>query len=37
MEIEYFVPKKDWKEHFEYWRKEMIQWMNDIGLDHKSS
>ncbi len=35
MEIEYFVPKKDWKEHFEYWRKEMIQWMSDIGLDQK--
>lgn len=35
MEIEYFVHKKDWKSHFEYWRNEMVQWMSDIGLDHK--
>lgn len=35
MEIEYFVHKNDWKEHFEYWRKEMVQWMSDIGLNSK--
>ncbi len=35
MEIEYFVHKKDWKTHFEYWRSEMVEWMKDIGLDSK--
>ena len=38
MEIEYFIPKptrdEDWKEFFEYWRKEMVSWMkDDLGLD----
>ncbi|MCX6735481.1 MAG: glycine--tRNA ligase [Candidatus Parcubacteria bacterium] len=32
MEIEYFVKPDDWKEHFEYWREQMIEWMKDIGL-----
>ncbi|MBI2635261.1 MAG: glycine--tRNA ligase [Parcubacteria group bacterium] len=40
MEIEYFIPvpkkDKDWQEHFEYWRKEMHDWMEkDLGLDKK--
>ncbi len=38
MEIEYFIPvpvrEEDWKEFFEYWRKEMVSWMeDDLGLD----
>lgn len=37
MEIEYFIPKperdEDWSSFFEYWRKEMHEWMSDIGLD----
>ncbi len=37
MEIEYFipVPKKDedWQEAFELWRKEMNEWIKDIGID----
>ncbi len=41
MEIEYFtpIPKKDedWQEYFEYWRKEMRDWMEkDLGLDKKN-
>ncbi|MCK9351533.1 MAG: glycine--tRNA ligase [Candidatus Paceibacterota bacterium] len=32
MEIEYFVKPSEWEEHFELWRKEMHQWMEDIGL-----
>jgi len=32
MEIEYFVKPTDWQEHFELWRKEMHDWMKDIGL-----
>lgn len=35
MEIEYFVHKDDWKNHFEYWRKQMVQWISDIGLSKK--
>lgn len=37
MEIEYFIrpPKtdEDWQSAFEMWRKEMINWMKDIGID----
>jgi glycyl-tRNA synthetase len=37
MEIEYFFapPKKDeqWQEHFDYWLKEMLAWIKDIGID----
>lgn len=35
MEIEYFIKKDDWQEHFERWRKEMLGWMEDIGIDLK--
>lgn len=33
MEIEYFVKPKGWEEIFESWRKEMINWIETIGLD----
>lgn len=38
MEIEYFIQppanEGDWQTHFEYWRKEMVDWMkNELGLD----
>lgn len=37
MEIEYFIPKPnndlEWEEKFEYWRKEMLKWMEQIGID----
>lgn len=33
MEIEYFIKPADWKEQFEYFRKEMRGWMEMIGLD----
>ncbi|MEK7558416.1 MAG: glycine--tRNA ligase [Patescibacteria group bacterium] len=36
MEIEYFVKESEWKDSFEYWRKEMLGWMSDIGLSKKS-
>ncbi|MSR73210.1 glycine--tRNA ligase [Candidatus Parcubacteria bacterium] len=32
MEIEYFFHKKDWEEQFEYWRKQMHEWLKLIGL-----
>jgi len=33
MEIEYFVRSEDWEKYFEYWKKEMLSWMENIGLD----
>ncbi len=33
MEIEYFVREDNWTEYFEHWRKEMMGWMENIGLD----
>ena len=39
MEIEYFIPvpnkDSDWQKHFEYWIKQMRDWMTFIGLDLK--
>ncbi len=41
MEIEYFIaePKtdKEWQKVFEMWRKEMISWMKELGLDIKNN
>ncbi|MDZ4286131.1 MAG: His/Gly/Thr/Pro-type tRNA ligase C-terminal domain-containing protein, partial [Candidatus Sungbacteria bacterium] len=34
MEIEYFVREENWEEHFEHWRKEMRQWIADMGIDY---
>jgi glycyl-tRNA synthetase len=33
MEIEYFIRPLDWEKYFEYWRGEMIDWMEEIGVD----
>ncbi len=33
MEIEYFVKPSEWKENFEYWKDEMMEWMESVGLD----
>ena len=33
MEVEYFIRPEDWEKYFEYWRGEMLEWMEDIGLD----
>lgn len=33
MEIEYFIRPADWEKYFEYWRGEMMDWMEEIGLD----
>jgi len=35
MEIEYFVKPSEWSQHFEYWKDEMLEWMNSVGLDMK--
>ena len=36
MEIEYFVRENEWEKYFEMWRKEMLSWMEDIGLSKDS-
>ncbi|MDE2030867.1 MAG: glycine--tRNA ligase [Patescibacteria group bacterium] len=33
MEIEYFLKPADWEKYFEYFRGEMLQWMEIIGID----
>jgi glycyl-tRNA synthetase len=33
MEIEYFIQEKDWKKYFEYWKGEMLDWMEEVGID----
>ncbi|MSU54637.1 MAG: glycine--tRNA ligase, partial [Candidatus Staskawiczbacteria bacterium] len=33
MEFEYFVKEQEWETHFEYWRKEMLAWLQQIGVD----
>ncbi|MBI2038405.1 MAG: glycine--tRNA ligase [Candidatus Nealsonbacteria bacterium] len=36
MEIEYFIREEDWKKYFEYWRKEIMDWIEDLGVDVKN-
>lgn len=33
MEIEYFVRPDDWQKYFEYWKDEMTEWMDSVGID----
>ncbi len=33
MEIEYFIKEEDWQKYFEYWRDEMLEWMEGVGVD----
>lgn len=33
MEIEYFIRSIDWEKYFEYWKGEMLDWMEEIGLN----
>ncbi|MFH1200844.1 MAG: glycine--tRNA ligase [bacterium] len=33
MEIEYFIRPIDWEKYFEYWKGEMLDWMEEIGMD----
>lgn len=35
MEVEYFIRPADWEKYFEYWRGEMMEWMEELGLDMK--
>ena len=33
MEIEYFIREADWGKYFEYWKGEMLDWMEEVGID----
>jgi glycyl-tRNA synthetase len=33
MEIEYFLKEEDWMKYFEYWKDEMFEWMDQVGID----
>src|SRR3989344_2614301 len=33
MEFEYFVREAEWEKHFEFWRKEMWAWIEEVGID----
>ena len=33
MELEYFVRPEEWEKYFEYWKDEMLAWMEEIGID----
>ncbi|MBP6908248.1 MAG: glycine--tRNA ligase [Candidatus Pacebacteria bacterium] len=33
MEIEYFVRPDDWQKYFEYFKDEMMEWIDSIGFD----
>lgn len=33
MEIEYFVRVSEWEKYFEYWKGEMLEWMEEVGID----
>jgi glycyl-tRNA synthetase len=33
MEFEYFVKEDNWEKHFEFWKKEMLDWIEEAGID----
>lgn len=33
MEIEFFLKEEDWEKYFEYWRVEMLTWIEGVGID----
>jgi len=33
MEMEYFLKSEDWEKYFEYWKNEMLEWMESVGID----
>ena len=36
MEMEFFIREEQWEAFFDFWRSEMIIWMEEIGLDVKN-
>jgi glycyl-tRNA synthetase len=35
MEIEYFIRENEWEKYFEYWRKQILEWIKELGADLK--
>ena len=35
-EFEYFIKESEWEKHFEYWRKEMLEWLDEIGINRNN-
>lgn len=36
MEFEYFIEEREWEKWFEYWQKEMMEWITkDLGINPK--
>lgn len=33
MEFEYFIKDSEWEKHFTYWKEQMWQWIEEIGID----
>jgi len=33
MEIEFFLKPEDWEKYFQYWKDEMLEWMELVGID----
>ncbi|MDP6387941.1 MAG: glycine--tRNA ligase [Candidatus Pacebacteria bacterium] len=33
MELEYFVKEEEWEKYFDYWKKQMREWLVEIGID----
>ncbi len=33
MEVEYFIRPADWEKYFDYWKGEMTEWMEEVGID----
>jgi glycyl-tRNA synthetase len=33
MEFEYFVKPSEWEKYFEYWKYQMVEWIEQIGID----
>ncbi len=33
MEIEYYIRPETWQEHFEYWKAQMTEWIESVGID----
>ena len=33
MEFEYFIEEKDWETWFEYWQKDQLAWLEEMGFD----
>lgn len=37
MEIEYFVRPEEWEKYFEYWKGEILEWMEKVGIDMRKA